>query len=195
MTDRQDDVGSDETEIQGLKASKRAGGGKLSRSETVTVRLDPKLNYLCELAARSQRRTKSSFVEWAIEHALKFVDVPGSSPKESFESQGPLLWDVNEADRLASLALNAPVLLNYDEQFLWKLVETNGLMWRGQYFKGKWTWGIGPTRFRWDVFREYYPIFKAVADGDSLISELPTWQEDEPADSEPEPFDPDNPPF
>jgi hypothetical protein len=37
--------------------SKRKGGGKLSRSETVTVRLDPKLRYLAELAALKQRRT------------------------------------------------------------------------------------------------------------------------------------------
>ena len=39
---------------------RKAGGGKLSRSETVTVRLDPKLRYLAELAARIHRRTLSS---------------------------------------------------------------------------------------------------------------------------------------
>ena len=36
---------------------RKSGGGKLSRSETVTVRLDPKLRYLAELAARIHRRT------------------------------------------------------------------------------------------------------------------------------------------
>ena len=41
----------------------KGGGAKLSRSETVTVRLDPKLRYLAELGARSQRRTVSSFIE------------------------------------------------------------------------------------------------------------------------------------
>jgi len=49
------------------------GGGKLNRSETVTIRLDPKLRYLTELAARQQRRTLSSFIEWAIDSALKDV--------------------------------------------------------------------------------------------------------------------------
>lgn len=33
---------------------RRGGGSKLIRSETVTVRLDPKLRYLASLAARKQ---------------------------------------------------------------------------------------------------------------------------------------------
>jgi hypothetical protein len=37
------------------------------------VRLDPKLRYLAELAARKQRRTVSSFIEWTIEEALKNI--------------------------------------------------------------------------------------------------------------------------
>ena len=49
------------------------GGGKLNRSETVTIRLDPKLRYLTELAARKHRRTVSSFIEWAIESMLDKV--------------------------------------------------------------------------------------------------------------------------
>lgn len=46
-------------------------GSKLNRSETVTIRLDPRLNYLTDLAARCQRRTKSSFIEWVIKETLK----------------------------------------------------------------------------------------------------------------------------
>ena len=48
----------------------KAGGGKLARSEVVTVRLDPRLRYLANLVARKQRRTLSSFIEWAIEESL-----------------------------------------------------------------------------------------------------------------------------
>ena len=47
------------------RAQKDRGGSKLNRTETVTIRLDPKLRYLTELAARKQRRTVSSFIEWA----------------------------------------------------------------------------------------------------------------------------------
>lgn len=48
---------------------------KLNRSETVTVRLDPRMNYLTELAGRAQRRTKSSFIEWAVQKALRDLGV------------------------------------------------------------------------------------------------------------------------
>jgi hypothetical protein len=54
---------------------RKGGGGKLSRSETVTVRLDPKLRYLAELAARLHRRTLSSYIEWAIKR-LRLIPKP-----------------------------------------------------------------------------------------------------------------------
>lgn len=50
---------------------KKGGGSKLFRTELVSVRIDPKLRFAVELAARKQRRTASSFVEWAIEEAIK----------------------------------------------------------------------------------------------------------------------------
>ena len=45
---------------------RKGGGSKLSRSEIIQVRLDPKLRFTAELAARKHRRTLSSFVEWAV---------------------------------------------------------------------------------------------------------------------------------
>lgn len=53
------------------RAGKQAIGSKLSRSEILTVRLDPKLRFAAELAARKHRRTLSSFTEWAVEQAVK----------------------------------------------------------------------------------------------------------------------------
>jgi hypothetical protein len=54
-----------------LAESRKGGGSKLFRTELVSVRIDPKLRFAVELAARKQRRTSSSFVEWAIEEAVK----------------------------------------------------------------------------------------------------------------------------
>jgi len=72
----------------------KSGGGKLSRSETVTVRLDPKLRYLAELAARKQRRTVSSFIEWAIEDALKRVSISEDQNSErTIHDEALTLWD------------------------------------------------------------------------------------------------------
>jgi len=103
----------------------KKGGAKLSRSETVTVRLDPKLRYLAELASRKQRRTLSSFIEWVIEDSLKreYIHYENNDQNVAtfFDAAG-LLWDVNEVDRFLLLAKNFPDLLNHDEQVLWKLI-------------------------------------------------------------------------
>jgi hypothetical protein len=93
------------------------GRGKLSRSEIVTVRLDPKLRYLAELAARKQRRTLSSFIEWAIEQSLTEVKLTETS---TLADEAHALWDVDECDRFIKLALHDEGLLNYREQVLWK---------------------------------------------------------------------------
>ncbi len=114
-----------------VDSPRKSGGGKLNRNQTVTVRLDERLRYLAELAARHQRRTLSSFIEWAIEEALDKVDLgidPSDESRVTLATAGWALWDVDEADRMVKLATQEPTLLNYEEQILWKLIkETPGL--------------------------------------------------------------------
>ena len=143
------------------EGKRKAGGGKLSRSETVTVRLDPKLRYLAELAALKQRRTLSSFIEWAIEDSLSRVYLqeggynndPGTSVADAANS----LWDVDDADRFAKLALSYPDLLTHEEQKRWKLIRENGYLWRGNNRKndGKWTWRVEEDSLCFDRLREH----------------------------------------
>ncbi len=160
------------------KSEKRkGGGGKLSRSQTVTVRLDPKLRYLAELAARSQRRTVSSFVEWAIEVALNEVPL---SEGATVAEDANYLWDVDEPDRFAKLALAHPDMLTHDEQVLWKLIKENGYMWKGQYemMPGgieEWTWSVDITSLIIGNLRKHWDTFTAVARGELPPSELPDW--------------------
>lgn len=168
-------------------ASKRkGGGGKLARSETVTVRLDPKLRYLAELAARKQRRTVSSFVEWAVEEALDRVylrEETGDSRDDfqraiSIGTMADGLWDVDEADRLAKLAMQFSELLTHDEQVLWKLIRENGTLWKGRYEPkndGAWTWQITPSALCYDRLRQHWETFKAVAEGKADRNALPSW--------------------
>jgi hypothetical protein len=109
-------------------ANKRAlaafpvGGGKLSRSEVVTVRLDPKTRYLAELAARRQRRTLSSYIEWVVAESLvQFIEQETTTNGVDEDIDG--LWDVDDCDRLVKLALYDKSLLNYREQVLWKRIQ------------------------------------------------------------------------
>jgi hypothetical protein len=162
----------------------KKGGGKLNRSETVTVRLDPKLNYLCELAARAQRRTKSSFIEWAIADSLGSVSLPEVSALEFGEKRDPnigekasQLWHVDEPDRTVALALIAPALLTHEEQLIWRLVKENGFLWRGRFdHRNEWVWELKEENLIRDRLRGNWEIFKSVALGERSDTDLPKWQ-------------------
>lgn len=172
-------------------ASKGKAGGKLNRSETVTVRLDPRLNYLCDLAARVQRRTKSSFIEWAVETVLDSVKVPNTggwdSEALSINDLAKSLWDVDEMDRLVALAFHAPILMTHEEQVIWKLIRDHGYMWRGRWYgatgddEETWTWQVLPEFLIEDRLRKYFPVFKSIAagladDDDPSDNPIPSWQ-------------------
>lgn len=103
--------------------TKKTGGAKTTRSETVTVRLDPRSRYMAELAARSQRRTLSSFIEWAVAEGFKSVvlDPRDGGPPETLKQAEEFLWDVHPGRRLALLQRGYPHLLTFEEQRLWKL--------------------------------------------------------------------------
>jgi hypothetical protein len=164
---------------------RRGGGGKLSRSETVTVRLDPKLRYLAELAARKQRRTLSSYIEWAIEDSLQRTTLhEDSNGQTTLADEASNLWDVDDADRFAKLALNYPHLLTHEEQVRWKLIRENGYLWRGHYGapqgKGTWTWEVQESSLCFDRLRDKWDVFSRVATGEAPASELPTWSKHDP---------------
>ena len=156
----------------------RKGGGKLTRSQTVTIRLDPRLHYLANLAARRQRRTLSSYVEWAIEGSLDSVYLrDGNQQSVTFEAE--FLWDVDDADRFARLALHYPELLTHDEQVLWKVIVETDYLWR--WIKN----GIdvycdhAEKNLWFPRLREQWENLNAVARGDADRSILPTLDRDE----------------
>lgn len=160
-----------------MDQDRRKGGGKLSRSETVTVRLDPKLRYLAELAARKQRRTLSSYIEWAIEDSLQRVALDINDSNSSVANEAEALWDVDDADRFAKLALRHSDLMTHEEQVLWKLVRENGYLWRGSYqgSQKRWTWTTSEDNLVFERLRENWSKFTAVAESGTGHAELPSW--------------------
>jgi hypothetical protein len=177
----------------------KGGGGRLTRSETVTVRLDPKLRYLAELAALKHRRTLSSFIEWAIEdtlHRVKLREGGGYNDDSAttVADDAEALWDVDDADRFAKLALRYSELLTHEEQKRWKLIRENGFLWRGRFgSNGKWEWTIKEQSLILSRLRESWESFCAVARGDAQASVLPTWADTKLSDQKPGDFDDDIP--
>jgi len=108
-------------------ADKKTGGGsKLSRTQTVTVRFDPKLRYLADLAARKQRRTVSSFIEWVVQESLGDIYLQennGTGREVTIADEAEGLWDVDDSERFVRLALAYPELLTHEEQLLWRVLK------------------------------------------------------------------------
>ena len=112
---------------------RKTAGGKLSRSEVVTVRFDQKLRYLAELGARKHRRTLSSYIEWAVEQSLREVLLYDGEPydtenRRSVADEASALWDIDESERFIRLAINYPELLTHEEQERWKMLSDSDLL-------------------------------------------------------------------
>jgi len=118
------------------KQMRKRGGGRLNRSETVTVRLDPKLNYLAEIAARAQRRTKSNLIEAALAQALNSVPIdprPSEKKASTVAQLAEILWHVDEVKRLQQLMMAAPHLLTFEEQKIWAVICDHSYFWVGKW--------------------------------------------------------------
>ena len=110
--------------------------GALARSAIMSVRLDPRLQYLTEIAARKQRRTASRYIEWAIEKSLDQVQL-ADSPNSTVAVESRRLWDVSEPERFVRLATHYPALLTHDEQSLWRHIKETPAVWKDGKPDGK----------------------------------------------------------
>jgi len=152
---------------QHSKPKKRKGaGGNLSRSEVITVRLDPKLKFAAELASRKHRRTLSSFIEWAIGEALDNV-VLDSESQVTVRQALKDIWDPDEADRFVMQAAKYPELLNHEEERLWKCIRSYQHVWmlRKQYDKGL-NVEKNPREISLAVLQKHFKDFKLMAYGE-----------------------------
>ena len=158
--------------------------GKLNRSETVTIRLDPRLNYLCDLAARTQRRTKSSFIEAAIDEKIQSMVIASWRDRDDSQTLGSrsdYLWHVRESERLSSLGFAAPHLMTFEEQQIWAVISEHGYFWRGRFVSDGdeeiWSWECAENVLLRDRVESEWTSIVKVALGDAKSDILPRAQE------------------
>lgn len=129
------------------------------------MRLDPMLNYLCDIAARVNRQTKSSFIEMAVKDAIARTPIQPQNPGVTVWAEAGQIWDVDEPDRFVKLAINYPELLTYEEQVLWKTLCSYD-----------WYWDDTASRTlekaHWVRIRGDWATLKQVAQGVSPETEL-----------------------
>lgn len=132
---------------------RKTGGPKLSKTENVQVRLDPRLKWAAELGARVHRQPLSGFLEWCLVHSLPDVVTPRG---DRAMVVGDTTWDIEPADRLMRLAMKYPELLTYPESEIWKYVKETPAFWHERDGKD----GLNLT-----LVRACWPLLEAIPGG------------------------------
>jgi hypothetical protein len=171
-----------------MRKQRKRTAREATRPVNLVVRVSSELRYLAEIAARAQHRTVSSFAEWAIDKALADVELTDGFTDEndewvdaeSVETLREKLWDVDEPDRLAKLAINFPRLLTHDEQALWKLVKGDPFYWnevRRNQKKERWEWDTDEDNLNFEELGMHWESLKKVAKKELPKDALPKWEE------------------
>ncbi len=176
-----------------MAAKRKGAGGNLTRSEVVTVRLDPKLKFAAELAARKQRRTISSFIEWAIEKAVseEVIKMVYNEGELSALDAMKKVWDVDDADRFVKFAAEFQELLNFEEEQLWKLIRNTPYFFKRVERKHEpnvhLSWSPSSTNIWLQRVRDYWALLNEIVSGEQGSDKLPKIPDNEIIDSPPEP--------
>ncbi len=158
--------------------ARQVGGPKLARSATASVRLDSDLDYLARIAARIERRTLSSYIEWAVERSLEEVELTtewtedGSNDTSSeLDPQGKAvrtiaarrsqLCEGDEVDRFLNLAIPFPNVLDEAQKRLYHIIQNDKALrvkMKPIFFQGKLydNYGLNreAIRARWEELNE-----------------------------------------
>ena len=149
----------------------------MPRSKVTTVRLDPRMRYLAELAARKHRWTLSNFIGWALENAFRQVILgDGAGQPVTLADAADRLWDESPAVRFAKLAISYPDLLTHDQEQLWTLIRECDFFWGGRKDgpRKQWQRAAADPTLSSERLDEYWELLKEIAVGDKAADELPS---------------------
>jgi hypothetical protein len=146
----------------------KARNAEMVRSETLTFRLDARLKFLADLAARSQGRKLSNYVEQTLEQSFANVLIQDErEPSETYErphgkslaDMADQLWDANESIRFLNLVRIAPWLVTDGELKLRRIIQ------HSDYYAPKGLLDDARIADDWEMLR-------AIADGTAEIDLL-----------------------
>ncbi|MCU1750068.1 hypothetical protein [Pseudomonas sp. 6D_7.1_Bac1] len=99
------------------------------KTETLTLRLDPKVKMMIELISRIRRQSITGVVEAAIEEIAFDLDAPfyfdGETEKWSLSSAVSEVWSTDESERFINMCFHLPSLLTYEEQRIWETIKAS----------------------------------------------------------------------
>lgn len=115
-----------------MAVKKKPGGSKKpkpTRSETLGLRLDPRMKFALELLARSQRRSISGTVEWCVERIMRSESIEVLGFEVTFEELTWRVWDVDPIRQLVNLCALAPKLATFEELQTYRVMELTDRLW------------------------------------------------------------------
>ncbi|WP_164341905.1 hypothetical protein [Pseudomonas viridiflava] len=99
------------------------------KTETLTLRLDPKVKMMIELISRIRRQSITGVVEAAIEEISFDLDAPfeldGEAHVMSLGSAVSEIWSTDESERFINLCHFLPSLITYEEQRIWETIKAS----------------------------------------------------------------------
>jgi len=103
------------------------------KTETLTLRLDPKVKYTIELMSRIRRQSITSVIEAAVEAEAFDLDTPviidGKRETWSLASAVSEFWSTDVVARFLGLCAFMPELLTYEEQRIWETIKATPEFW------------------------------------------------------------------
>jgi len=99
------------------------------KTETLTLRLDPKVKMMIEMISRIRRQSITGVVEAAIEEIAFDLDAPFFHNNEtsnwSLSSAVTEVWSTDESERFINMCYHLPTLLTYEEQRIWETIKAS----------------------------------------------------------------------
>lgn len=137
-----------------MAARKAAPKPPERKTETLSLRIDPKTRYGLEMLSRLQRRSATGVVEWTLTNAfasesLRDVEGHGSSLADAMDT----LWQPDEPSRLLAMAFFYPALLTYEEERMFAVMTATLALWTNEHWKKGMkfqTFNFGGARKCWD---------------------------------------------
>ncbi|WP_434520618.1 hypothetical protein [Pseudomonas sp. AK181] len=113
--------------VEEMAKNKPSQGAR--KTETLTLRLDPKVKMMIEMISRIRRQSITGVVEAAIEEIAFDLDAPFFYKNEtnnwSLSSAITEVWSTDESERFINMCYHLPTLLTYEEQRIWETIKAS----------------------------------------------------------------------
>lgn len=130
--------------VDAMAKNKPSQGAR--KTETLTLRLDPKVKAMIEIISRIRRQSITGVVEAAIEEIAFDLDAPyffdGKTLNSSLGAIFSDIWSSDESERFINMCYHLPSLMTYEEQRIWETIKSSRCFWENAASKILSDWSV-----------------------------------------------------